>query len=447
LRVAVVGGGIAGLAAAWQLATTKQGAQVTVFEPDRLGGKILTAGFAGRAVDTGPDAFIARVPDAVELCRELGLESELVAPAATRALLWTRGRLRPLPEGLVVGVPAKLGGLLTAGILSPLGVARAALDVGLPATRWPEDMAVADVVRARFGRQVAERLVDPLLGGIHAGSTEDLSVEATAPQLARAARTSRSLLLGLRRAGSPAAGGPMFLAPARGMGRLVDAMVAALAERGVAFAREMVADITGEKGGRLRVEPAGVFDAVIVATPAAAAAKLLAAACPAAAGQLAGIRSASVVLVTFAYNAVVPDGASGFLVPRHEGRLMTACSFGSSKWPQWANPGQVVLRVSAGRAGDDRPFQLDDETVVERLQAELAQALGWPAGPTAWRVSRWPEAFPQYEVGHLALVARVEAELRRSLPAVALAGAGYRGSGIPACIASGRRAAVAVMSR
>jgi protoporphyrinogen/coproporphyrinogen III oxidase len=449
LRVAIVGGGIAGLAAAWQMASGSSGAEVTLFEPDRLGGKIATTEFAGNQVDTGADAFIARVPDAVALCRELGIESELVAPAATRALLWTRGRLRPLPEGLVLGVPARIGGLLGSGILSPMGVARAALDLVLPASRWPEDMAVADVVARRFGRQVADLLVDPLLGGIHAGSTDELSVEATAPQLAKAARSSRSLLLGLRRAGPPGEG-PLFLAPAGGMRRLVDVMVAALSERGVGFAGETVTSITLGKGAHVRVEPAGDFDAVILATPAASAAKVLAAASPIAAGHLAAIRSASVVLVTFAFarsGIDVPEGASGFLVPRREGRLMTACSFGSLKWPHWANAADIVLRVSAGRAGDDRPFRLDDETLVDRLRAELSQAFGALPDPTACRVSRWPEAFPQYEVGHPQLVARIETDLARTMPAVALAGAGYRGSGIPACIASGRRAAVAVTSR
>jgi len=312
-------------------------------------------------------------------------------------------------------------------------------------------MAVADVVARRFGRQVADRLVDPLLGGIHAGSTADLSVEATAPQLATAARSSRSLLLGLRRAGERGGGeGPLFVAPLGGMGRVVEALVAALVERGVAFAAEAAGRIVGESGGRIRVEPFGAFDAVILAVPAARAAKLLSAASPGAADGLARIRSASVVLTTFAFarDAVeVAPGTSGFLVPRGEGRLMTACSFGSLKWPHWASPGQLVLRVSAGRVGDDRPFQLDDATLVERLHAELAEALGSQAEPTAWRISRWPEAFPQYEVGHVELVAKIEATLRTALPSLALAGAGYRGSGIPACIASGRSAAISVMSR
>ncbi len=446
MRLAVVGGGIAGLAAAWEAVDR---AEVTVFEPGPLGGKVATGDFAGRPVDTGPDAFIARVPDGVALCRELGLEDELIAPAAGRALVWRGDRLRTLPEGLVLGVPGRLGPLVASGILSPLGLARAALDLVLPGTDWPDDLAVADMVARRFGRQVAERLVDPLLGGIHAGDTAELSVEATAPQLAKVARQSRSLLLGLRRAPTPQPG-PLFLGLRDGMATLVDRLVGALAGRGVSFVPETVDGVQREKGGHVWLDPGGAFDAAVLALPAAGAAKLLSQASPDAAEGLAGIRTASVALVTLAYPSAgleVPAGASGFLVPRGEGRLMTACSFGSRKWPHWAGDGIEVLRLSAGRAGDDRAFQLDDERLVDRLHSEVALALGARDAPTTQRVSRWPGAFPQYVVGHLERVGAIDAALARRVPTVALAGASYRGSGIPACIASGRNAARTVLER
>ncbi|HLY82471.1 MAG TPA: protoporphyrinogen oxidase [Acidimicrobiales bacterium] len=435
----MVGGGIAGLAAAWEL---RDRADVTVFEPARLGGKLQTETFLGHLVDMGADAFIARVPEALALCEELGIDGDLVAPSATKALLWAGGRLRPLPDGLVLGVPGRLGPLLRSGILTPAGIVRASLDLVLPRTEWPDDLAVADLVAARFGRQVADRLVDPLLGGIHAGRTDRLSVEATAPQLATAARRSRSLLLGLRRSPSPAPG-PVFLAPRLGMQALVDRLVAALAEVGVGFVREEVVSLDDENGGLVRLEPGGAFDRVVLAVPAATAAKLIKAVSPEAAAGLGDIRTASVALATLAYPAglPIPQDASGFLVPRGEGRLMTACSFGSRKWPHWSDPDTDVLRVSAGRAGDDRPFELDDERLVERLDVEVSEALHTTASPSAWRVSRWPGAFPQYAVGHLRHVATIDAALRRAAPHLALAGASYRGSGIPACIASGRRGA------
>jgi oxygen-dependent protoporphyrinogen oxidase len=443
LRFAVVGGGIAGLAAAWELTTGAGTADVTVFDPGPLGGRIQTEEFLGHPVDTGADAFVARVPDAVALAGELGLADELVAPAARQALIWVGGRLHPLPGGLVLGAPAHLRPLVASRILTPAGLLRAAADLVLPPTAWPEDVTVAEVVRRRFGRQVAERLVDPLIGGIHAGRTEDLSAESTAPQLARAARSHRSLLLGLRALPAPASG-PLFLAPRAGMGRLVARLVEVLTGRGVRFDTTAVTAIRGGKGDPLVLDAIGAFDRVVVATPAPISARLLEPGAADVAADLRAIAWSSVVLATLAYrrrDLAVPDGVSGWLVARGEGRLMTACSFGSAKWPHWSDPETMVLRVSAGRAGDERALGLRDDDLVDRLQAEVSTALGTAAAPFHWRVSRWREAFPQYGVGHRARIARLESRLAAQLPGVALAGASLNGSGVPACVASGRRAA------
>lgn len=437
MKVAVIGAGIAGLAAAWEL---RQAAGVTVFDPDPAGGRIRTAPFRGLPVDEGPDAFLTRVPEAVSLCRELGIDGELVAPVAGRTMLWYRDRLRPLPEGLVLGVPRQLGPLAASGILSPVGLGRAALDLVLPRRRAPRGLTVRDLVADRFGSQVADRLVDPLVGGIHAGSTADLAAAEVVPQLVAAAERSRSLLLGLRQAAPSGPAGPVFLAPRGGMARLVEALVEQLRGAGAEFVTQAARSVRRERDGRLRVGPGGeVFDAVVIATPAATAAALVA---DGAAAGLASIPRASVALVTMAVSGVdVPEGVNGFLVPAGEGRLMTACSFASSKWPHWAAPGETVLRVSAGRYRGPSPLSLDDETLASRLAGEVAAALGRRLSVSEWRVSRWPDAFPQYRPGHRDLVARAEADLRRNLPRVALAGASYQGSGIPACIASGRRAA------
>jgi protoporphyrinogen/coproporphyrinogen III oxidase len=443
VKVAVVGGGISGLAAAWELVTGPTGAEVTVLEPGRPGGRIETIDFCGHRVDTGPDAFIARVPDGLRLVQELGLEAEEVAPSAGRALLWAGGRCRPLPEGLVLGAPARLLPLLSSRILSPAGILRAALDLVMPPTTWAGDTSVSAVVSRRFGRQVAERLVDPLLGGIHAGSTEELSVEAVAPQLAEAARRHRSLFMALRQMPSPPAG-PVFLALRGGMARLVDRLVEALTDKGVCFQPVHASAVKGERGGGVIIDPVGAFDAAVLATPAAATAQLLQASAHDAATGLRGIGTASVVLSLFAYprSAIdVPPGTSGMLVPRGSGLLMTACSFGSAKWPHWSNPDTMVLRVSAGRFGDRGALDLPDDVLIERLHAELEDTLGVASTPSAHRVTRWEGAFPQYTVGHLDRVARIESSLKRSLSRVTLAGASLRGSGLPACVASGRRAA------
>ncbi len=457
--VAVVGGGVTGLAAAYELVRVGAPGPVTVLEAgDRLGGKIQGIELAGRRVEAGPDAFLARVPDAVELCRELGLEDELVSPAAGDAWVWSGGRLRRLPGELVLGVPSDLVAVARSGILSPAGMARAGADLVLPRSTWPDDVAVGSVVGRRFGKETVARLVDPLLGGIHAGDANLLSIDATAPQLAAVARRERSLLLGLRKArrAMPASGGPVFLAPRAGLDHLVERLAdevgkGAVLRTGCPVAK--VVDTGGTNGSRYRLEtPSGPLeaDAVILAVPAASAAALLEPLSPAAAGELRDIRHASVAIALFAYPIEsFPQSlpGSGVLVPRDEGRLMTACSCASSKWPHWADPGVAVLRVSAGRIDDTRVMGMADDEVLSRLRAELRQLLGVSAAPLDARVVRWPDAFPQYEVGHQARVARIEAALATDTPGVVVAGSPYRGIGIPACIAQGRAAARAAQGK
>ncbi len=439
MRVAVIGGGIAGLAAAWEL---RSHVQVTVFEPAALGGRIQTSMFEGRPVDCGPDAFITRVPDALELCKELGVE-DLVAAQEGRTLLWWEGRLRALPDGLVLGVPKHLVPLATSGLLSPLGLIRAAGDLVLPRTPVTGDVSVRDLIARRFGPEVADRLVDPLIGGIHAGRTDALSADSTVPQLVAAARSSRSLLLGLRRIVAGAPSGPTFLAPQRGLGALVDRMAERLAEAGVDFEAAGVSGLDRD-GGTWRAAPSGEpFDAVVIATGVAEAARILGSGAP---SGLSGIGAASVVLVTLGYGPVaLPARANGALVPPQSGWLMTACSFGSAKWPHWAEPGRTVLRVSAGRDGDDRALDLSDDQLVDRLSQEVGAALKISEVPDHWRVSRYPNSFPQYRVGHAQLVHGIVEGLRKTHPGVALCGASYHGAGIPACIASGRSAARSVL--
>lgn len=425
MRVAVVGGGIAGLAAAYQ--ATVDGHDVTLFEATgRLGGKIDTSEFRGVPVDAGADAFLARVPDAVRLCKDLGLGDQLVAPSASKAFVWTRGALRPLPPGLVLGVPTDIAAVARSGILSWTGVLRAGLDLVLPRAPWStDDPSVGEVVSARFGRQAADRLVEPLLGGIHAGRIDRLSLSATAPQLSAAVSRHRSLLLGLRGT-PPSLDGPVFFTLARGLQTLVDAL----------------ADRLGDVRLNTPVDGLPDADRVVVALPAPAAAKLLDGTSPEAADELRAIEHASVALTTLAYPPMALDG-SGLLVPAVDGRLMTAASFATNKWPHWAPDGATVLRVSAGRIGDERAMVLSDAELVAALHRELQQAIGVPGdGPLDARVSRYPDGFPQYGPGHAGRVNRIEAALGDAAGSrVKLAGAALYGVGIPACIASGRSAA------
>lgn len=443
--VTVVGGGITGLAAAWEL--VRGGARVTLVEAStQLGGKIVTEEIGGRPVDLGPDAFLARLPDAVRLCHELGLGDQLVGAATESASLWVGGRLRPLPPGTVLGAPAGIAGLATvarSGLLSPLGVVRAGLDLVLPRRDLGEDPSVGTIVTARLGRQVHERLVDPLVGGIHAGSSSLLSAQAVAPQLAAGARSHRSLILGLQRGRrttsaatppSPVPAGPAFVSLSGGLTQLVERLEEALRRKGV--------DIEMGRPFDAHSAPDGP---TILTTPAPVTAGLLARLCPDAATELAELEHASVALTVLRYAlSAFPGGeaptGSGFLVPQVEGRLMTACSFASSKWPHWGAPGEMVLRASAGRWGDERAMGLTDGQLVAHLHGELTEFLHLTDEPLASRVTRWPAAFPQYRPGHLARIARIENALRRDCPQVQVAGAAIRGVGIPACISQGRAA-------
>lgn len=438
-RVAVVGGGITGLAAAWEL--LRWGAEVMVLESsERLGGKIVTDDIGGHLVDLGPDAFVARTSEVTDLCRELGLEDDLVSSATDHAAVWVGGRLRPLPRDILLGVPTRLGSLARSRILSPAAVARAALDGVLPRGRRKEgdgDLSVGDLVAARLGRQVHDRLVDPLFGGIHAGPSKDLSVRATAPQLAAAA-SARSLMRGVRAERGDQAK-PSFHSLRGGLGQLVDRLVEELRAGGAIIHLESPVQSVPVEGA----------DATIVATPAHVTAGLVATASPDAAAELRSIDHASVSVTVLAYPASAfpepPDG-SGFLVPQSEDHLITACSFASSKWPHWAEPNEVVLRVSAGRFGDERALEMKDVELVQRLHNELVEVLHLTEAPIRARVTRWVEAFPQYRVGHIERVASMEAALRRDLPGVEVVGAAYRGLGITTCITQGRAAARRVLA-
>lgn len=462
MHVAVVGGGIAGLAAAHELAG-REGVTTTVLEASpRLGGKVLTEPFAGTTLDCGPDAFLARRPEAVALCAELGIADRLEPPATGAAFLWARGRLRPIPTGTLLGLPTDVVAVARSGVLSPAGVARLALAPVLARRRTPlgaaQDQPIGQVVRRGLGHEVHERLVDPLVGGINAGDTDELSIDAVAPQLAAAARRSGDLMAGARQvlAAAPAPGpdgpAPVFYGLPGGMAGLVDALAIRLGAAGTQVRTGCPVDALERTGRGWRIATRGGAvdaDAIVLATPAHVAAPLLAPVDPEAAGVLEAVAHASVALVAFAWPEVAirrPLVGSGFLVPRTEGLLMTACSWSSSKWHHVEAPGMALLRVSAGRAGDVRADVMDDDELVGRLRVELATVMGTLGEPAEVRVTRWPDAFPQYAPGHLGRIAAVERSLADCAPGLALAGAALRGVGLPACIGSGRAAARAVVA-
>jgi len=442
VTVAAVGGGIAGLAAAYELVTA--GIDVVVLEAsDRLGGKIQTEDFAGVAVETAPDSFLARRPEAVALCRALGLGDELVRPSETSAYLYGRGELRRLPAGQVLGVPTNFRALSASGIVTRSAAWRAALEPWLPGRPLQHDEAVGSVIARRYGRQVAERLVDPLVGGINAGNIDELSIDVAAAQLAAAARKGRSLTATLRATPPPTdPDAPVFLTVSGGLSRLVDALVTAIRDKGGEVRTGATVDQLARDGKGYRV--GGVeAEGIVLAVPAGAAATLIGDHAPGASTTLAAVRYASVALATMAFPEGAVDrplDASGYLVPRPSGLTMTACTWADRKWAHLRRPGQVLLRASAGRV-DNRDADLDDDALVARLRSDLATTMGLRGEPSAVRVHRWPSSFPQYAPGHLDRMAAAHRELAERLPGVGLAGAALSGVGIPACIGSGQAAA------
>lgn len=449
-RVAVVGAGIAGLTAANELQRLDPGIDVVVLEAGpRVGGKILTTAVGDLVVDGGPDSFLNRVPWARDLVAELGLADEIVHPATSSAYLWLDGDLRPVPPGSVLGVPLDLDALAATGLVSPAGVERARLDLTRPGLPLIGDVAVGSLVRDRLGDEVFERLVEPLLGGINAGNADELSVRAGAPQLAAAAEQGGSLLTALREqrdqavaaTGGPA---PVFFSLRGGVGRIAEALAdrlgpAIVLDRPV----ERVEPVRGA-GYRLHT-PTGPLEAdgVVVATPAHTAAAQLGD-LPEVGGALAAIEFASVAVVILVVDVDElprPLDASGFLVPRTRELLLTACSWGSAKWPHWAPPDRAVLRASVGRIDDERHLHLDDDDLTDAVRADLATTMGLTATPVAARVVRWPRSLPQYPPGHLERAAALDAALAVAAPGLVLAGASYHGIGMPACILQARDAA------
>ncbi|MEU8032317.1 protoporphyrinogen oxidase [Streptomyces sp. NPDC049099] len=455
-HVVVIGAGVAGLAAAHRL--LGRGMRVTVLEASgRVGGKLLPGEIAGVRVDLGAESMLARRPEAVALAREVGLAERLQPPATATASIWTRGALRPMPKGHVMGVPGTAAAL--SGVLSDEGLARIERDAGLPRTELGDDVAVGEYVAARLGREVVDRLVEPLLGGVYAGDAYRISMRSAVPQLFQAARIHASLTAAVRDIQAKAAAaqqtGPVFMGIEGGVGSLPLAVAESVRARGGELltgtpVRELRRGGTAEPGegaGGTRDAAWRIVagdrvlhaDAVVLAVPAGAAAGLLRAEAPAAAGELAAVEYASMALVTLAYrrrDLRLPQG-SGFLVPPVDGRTIKASTFASQKWGWIAeeDPDVVVLRTSVGRFGETEILQRDDAALVEVSRHDLREATGLDAVPLQTRVTRWTDGLPQYPVGHHARVARIREHVAK-LPGLAVCGAQYDGVGIPACIAS-----------
>lgn len=447
--VCVIGGGISGLVAAHALSRAEPRLRVVLCEAaERVGGVVRTDSVEDVPVEAGADSFLTRDSAVVDLCNEVGLGDDLVAPAVFGGVVWIGDRLAPLPTGFVFGLPTSSGAAWRASVLSPAGRARAALERFLPGPRLTHDVAVGELVRRRFGSELLERVVDPLLAGTRAGRVDEMSVEAALPNVWKATKGRRSVTKALG-AVATEPGPPPFKTVHGGLSRLVDALRAASPT--VEFRSGACVNAIGSDDWGFQVTTSeGLVEsnAVIVALPAYEAARLLGGVRPSAARLVATIEHASVATIALVYPAgagAPPTGTSGLLVPSGAGRTMSACTWYSVKWPE-ARPadGALVLRCFAGRAGPGPANELDDDELVARVAAEAEAALNLSRPHRTARVTRWDKSLPQYTVGHAGRVDSIEEDLM-AIGGVWVTGGSYRGSGLPDCVRHARRTATEVV--
>jgi oxygen-dependent protoporphyrinogen oxidase len=444
--VAIIGGGIAGLAAAFELTT--RGIPFTLFEAsDRLGGLIRTEYVDGFTIETGADSMLAQKRAGLELCDELGLTPRLIAMKSPRtAFVLHAGRLHPLPSPSMLGIPATWKQLATYSLL-PVGArARLAIEPLVPARMEADDESVGSFFRRRFGPATVDLLAQPLLGGIHAGDVEKLSLSGLFPRLAEAERSGRKVLGWVRQTARVSEAGGAFRSLSSGMGELVESIRRRLPEGAVHCETPVTSLARGDEAWVVTTrDGSAVFDAVVLACPAHAARELLARVDARASEICAQVPYVSTVSVGLGWprEAVAhPLNGSGFVVARATNAVrITAGTWVSSKWEARAPAGQVLLRAYIGGAHDAAAVEMRDDLLIDVAVRELSAILSISGPPSVARVHRWRQAGAQHEVGHLARIRELEARLALQ-PGLFVTGSGFRSIGIPDCIADGRAVAV-----
>lgn len=463
-QAVIIGGGITGLAAARYLRQHAVDAELTLIESgDGLGGKIATQRVDGSVIEGGPDSFLSYKPRGVGLCRELGLEDRLhgTSGKVRRTYIMRGRRLHELPEGLTGLIPSRFGPMLRTPLISPLGKLRMGLEYFIPPKMTDEDESLAVFVSRRLGRELYERMIEPLMSGIYAGDGNQLSLAATFPNLRKAEREYGSLVKSMlanraKPAAQPNASAakrwPAFLTLEGGLSELVARLEAELSDVNIRL-NTRATRITrgaGQPGFQIEIDGAETVtaDAVILATPAFVTAGLIATLDQTAAEALRHIPYSSTATVSLVYpltQAAMPFESHGYIVPRSEGRPVLACTWTSNKFPHRAPAGYALIRAFIGRAGQDEIVSRSDDELVQLVRDELRDVAGITAAPQKRFIYRWPQAMPQYTLGHLERVQAIESGADRH-PGLFFAGAAYRGIGIPDCIASGEKAAAQALT-
>ncbi len=453
--VAVVGGGITGLSAAWTL--HKRGADFALLEAGpRFGGVIRTEIVDGCVLEGGPDAMLAQKPEGLQLARELGLGDRLLPtnPDLRSVFVLRHGRLHALPEGMLLAVPTRIWPFVKSGLFSWPAKARMGFDFLMRPRRLDQDESIASFLGRHFGQECVERLGEPLLAGIHAGDPARLSMRCTFPRFVEIEARYGSLVRGLRALRPPprAGGAPpaAFYSLRGGLVEMVDALVARLPAERLALRAPVAAVERVEAGYVLRADGITLrARSVIVTAPGHQAAGLLAGLAPVTARFLDGIPFASTATVSLAYrrdDVAHPLDGYGFVVPASEGLRTTALTFSSTKFPHRAPTGTILLRAFLGGVRDGGVLELADDELVALVAREMGGLVGLRAQPLFARVCRWPQGTPQMEVGHLDRLAEAEQELR-GVPGLLVAGGGVRSTGIPDMIGDGRQAAEAALAQ
>ena len=476
-RIAIIGGGISGLAAAHRLielsTTNRQPIHITLLEASsRLGGTIQTENRDGFLLERGPDSFISEKPEAVALSRRLGIDSRLIQTNEQhrRSFIVRNGRLRAVPEGFQLLAPSRLWPFITSDIFSATGKLRMSMDLFLPRRAVNGDQSLASFVRRRLGREALERMAQPMVGGIYTADPEVLSLRATLPRFLEIEREHRSLLLGMWRRGRSAksetgvsgARYSLFLSFDEGMEVLVDALHKRIAEcrlpsanlvKSQILLKTRVESLDQEKANCWLIRTTSgetlEVDAVCLTVPAYVAASLLSRTAPQISSQLSQIKFASTATINLSYRRADIDhklDGFGFVVPFIEKRSLIACTFSSVKFSGRAPGDHVLVRAFVGGALQPEMLTLDEGEIVKRVEADLKDLLGITGKPLFSEVTLWNNSMPQYEVGHLDRVAEIENALEQ-LPGLVLAGNSYRGAGIPDCIRSGEAAAQSLIER